>query len=90
MTKFPAYPDDPYSPTVERFPHCDGEVLHPTGQCEYCDMPEYAVLHEYRDSHNINHTGEGNPNKSQCPAEKRRSLANINKWYGNVASKDKK
>ncbi len=68
--------------TKAPFPHCDQNVLHAPGKCEYCD--EYPEMQQERQRQHINFTGEGNRNKAQCPAEARRSLANINKWGGNV------
>jgi hypothetical protein len=78
---------DPYLSLCERFPHCDAFVLHSPGSCEYCDMPEFAVLHQYRRDNNINHTGEQLTTKKECPAEARRALATINRWYGNRSEK---
>jgi hypothetical protein len=77
--------DDPYLDLISGgFPHCDALILHPKDTCKYCEMPEYDVLHEYRRINGINYTGEHDPSKETCPAEKRRSYDTINKWYGNV------
>ncbi len=69
-------------------PHCDNLVLHKPNQCEYCDM--YPTQQQYRMDNNINFTGENDPNKSKCPAEERRELKTINKWYGNTAKPKEK
>ncbi len=67
------------------FPHCDSLVLHAPGECEFCD--DYPDAQQDRIAKRINFTGHKNPHKEQCPAEKRRSLDNINRWYGNVPQK---
>lgn len=72
--------------TVARFPHCDQHVLHPSGTCEYCDLPEYDGLHRMRDAFGVNHTGERDPRKAACPAERARPLDTINRWHGNRPS----
>lgn len=64
------------------FPHCDSQVLHAPGKCEYCD--EYPLMQQDRRRSSVNFTGENDPDKKQCPAEARRALAIINKWGGNV------
>jgi hypothetical protein len=50
-------------------------------------MPEFAALHEYRRTNNINYTDQHDPTKQQCPAHARRIPETINRWYGNRASK---
>jgi hypothetical protein len=76
-----------YLQLVGTFPHCDALVLHPRGTCQYCDLPENEPLHQYRTDNNINHTGEHDPQKKQCPAEARRPKDLIDRWGGNVARK---
>lgn len=78
---------DPYLSLCKRFPHCDALVLHKHGECEVCAMPEFEPLHKYRQENNINYTGEQLSTKRECPAEARRALATINRWYGNRSSK---
>ena len=64
------------------FPHCDPHVLHQPTVCLICD--KYAAkLQEVRIRHGINFTGEHDPNKKPCPAEKNRPLERIEKWGGN-------
>lgn len=66
-------------------PHCDDLCLHAPTLCVFCDM--HPEEQQYRIDNNINFTGENDPNKKQCPAEARRNLSIINKWYGNVPKK---
>lgn len=66
-----------------QFPHCDSDVLHAPSVCEYCDR--YPQRQQERIAKKINFTGQNDPDKEKCPAEKRRSLSNIERWYGNVA-----
>lgn len=73
-------------PILARYPHCDSLVLHPHGSCEYCDIDEFAPLHEWRRAHGINYTGENDPSKKPCPAEARRPAETINRWPGNRAT----
>jgi hypothetical protein len=64
------------------YPHCDSRVLHgPNGKCRFCD--EYPELQQERIRTNTNFTGEQDLTKNPCPAEKQRSLRDINKWSGN-------
>lgn len=72
--------DNPHS-VIPQFPHCDALVLHSPKTCEFCDMhPDWQEL---RKLWGINFTGGTDPALAQCPAEKRRALATINKWPGN-------
>lgn len=65
-----------------QFPHCDEKIVHsPEENCKYCNE---SGLQEIRKAWNINFTGQHDPNKTTCPAEQRRPLNTINKWYGNV------
>lgn len=66
-----------------KYPHCDALVLHAPGECKYCDR--YPDAQQWRIINKINFTGHNDPDKAQCPAEQRRKLATINRWYGNVA-----
>jgi hypothetical protein len=81
-------PTDPYLNLVQQYPHCDQYVLHLKGSCEYCDSPSCDPLHTWRVEHNMNHTGENDPNKQQCPAEARRPISQINRWQGNQIKAD--
>jgi len=67
--------------TKAPFPHCDQHVLHAPQKCEFCD--KYPELQEERTKTNTNFTGEQDLTKNPCPAEKARSLKDINKWSGN-------
>lgn len=67
---------------IERMPHCDQSVLHAPGECKYCDMhPEWQELRVWW---GINFTGHYDEEKVMCPSEHKRSLATINRWYGNI------
>jgi hypothetical protein len=76
-----------YLKLCTRFPHCDALVLHSRPACQFCAMPEFDVLHDWRDAHGINYTGENYTTRKPCPAEERRSKQTIDRWYGNRASK---
>lgn len=82
--------EDPYLGVVKQYPHCDQYVLHRLGECEYCDLPKYQPLHDYRNKNNINHTGENDPAKLTCPAEALRTKDIIDKWGGNRAATKEK
>lgn len=60
--------------------HCDYMVLHAPGECQFCDR--HPKQQEYRRTHNINFTGEKNPNKRPCPAELIRGDI-CQEWGGN-------
>jgi hypothetical protein len=64
------------------FPHCDSNVLHAPGSCQYCDG--YSDWQQERIKNKINFTGETDPNKAPCPAMAQRPIENIEAWYGNV------
>jgi hypothetical protein len=67
-------------------PHCDQAVLHAPGECQYCD--EYPDWQEYRIVAQIAFTGhEPEGQQVRCPAEQRRPINTINRWYGNVPHK---
>ncbi len=63
-------------------PHCDSNIMHAPGECEFCD-DGYPDLQEFRAMHGINFTGHYDPNKLLCPAELSRDLATIEHWGGN-------
>lgn len=67
-------------------PHCDGRILHAPGECVYCD--KHSDWQQLRELWGINFTGKTDPEKLQCPAEFRRSIDIINKWYGNIPRKE--
>lgn len=68
------------------FPHCDPRILHPKGQCKYCDE---SGLQEVREAWNINYTEEKqNENKLPCPAIEARGLDGCQQWRGNVPKKE--
>ena len=60
------------------FPHCDSNVLHAPGECEYCDL--YPAEQHARIRLGINFTGHG-----ADPATDLRPLDIINRWPGNRA-----
>jgi hypothetical protein len=67
-----------------RPPHCDPLVLHPPGECRFCDAhPDWQT---YRQTAGIAFTGQP-PSADQvgCPAEARRPLELIYRWPGNRA-----
>lgn len=70
-------------PIVHRaaFPHCDSRVLHAPGECKHCDR--YPDWQRLRETYLVNFTGKNEPGKTQCPAERQRPLATINRWGGN-------
>lgn len=69
--------------TIPQFPHCDANVLHAPGKCEYCDAhPDWQEL---RTLWGINFTGETDPMKHPCPSLRYRSLDTIERWPGNRA-----
>jgi hypothetical protein len=65
-------------------PHCDSDVLHSLGTCEYCDKrPE---LQGFRHVHQMQFTNEEfDPqlHNYPCPSFERRPLGNIERWPGN-------
>lgn len=67
-------------------PHCDQRVLHPPGECIYCDRyPEWQLA---REMWRVNYTGYHEQDKSPCPSEDQgRSINSVNRWFGNVERK---
>lgn len=69
-------------------PHCDDRVLHAPGSCSYCD--EYPLLQKARQVWGICFTDDPRDVEGldlmQCPAERRRSAADIHRWPGNRPS----
>jgi hypothetical protein len=65
------------------YPHCDSNVLHAPGECEYCD--QHPDLQIQRGFSGINFTGHYDDEKELCPAERVRPLETIEKWHGNIA-----
>lgn len=90
----PVYPADAMADLNERwhetrvsrapFPHCDSDVLHAPGKCEFCDM--YPDFQKLRAEYAVNFTGENKPGFAPCPSEMKRSLETIEKWPGNQPS----
>jgi hypothetical protein len=72
---------------VAKFPHCDQNVLHRKGKCDYCDM--YPDLQKLRIKQKINFTGELKPNKEPCPSDLSRGFKQAEKWHGNTAIKNR-
>ena len=65
-------------------PHCDSNVLHAPGECQYCDM--YPEWQELRILMKVNFTGEDLPGREPCPSERMRALSTIEQWGGNRKS----
>ncbi len=64
------------------FPHCDQAVLHPPGECRYCDAhPDWQQL---REMWGIAFTGHA-PQDWQvpCPSDARRGRGGAHAWGGN-------
>lgn len=72
------------------FPHCDMNVLHEPGRCEFCDM--YPDNQQERIDAGIAFTGQTrqlelgplNRGLKPCPAELFRPIEVIEAWHGNV------
>lgn len=73
-------------PTKAPHPHCDQDVLHAPGTCEYCD--QYPARQGARLAERVCFTGEENPDKTPCPATRRRSVDIIHAWSGNRPTRD--
>lgn len=72
---------------IKQYPHCDMRVLHAPGECSYCDRhPDWQEL---REAWGINFTGHHDDKKLLCPAEHIRPIETINRWGGNVPTKDR-
>ena len=68
---------------IGQFPHCDALILHAPKQCAYCDEhPDWQAL---RVLWGINFTGEHDPAKAPCPAERLRPMQIIDHWHNNRA-----
>ena len=67
--------------TEAPFPHCDANVLHAPGTCEYCD--KYPGRQQERIRAGVNFTNTYDPDLMKCPATFYRSEETINKWGGN-------
>ena len=64
-----------------QYPHCDPRILHPPGECEYCDN---SGLQEIRRAWDMNFTTKNqDKKKSLCPAIKYRGLENCESWPRN-------
>ncbi len=62
------------------FPHCDARILHPPGECHYCDK---SGLQEVREAWGIAFTGQVTKGLKSCPADQARSSESLNSWPGN-------
>jgi hypothetical protein len=60
--------------------HCDEKVLHRPGTCYFCDE-HGADLQAARENVGVNFTGENDPSKAPCPADRRGS--NPHDWPRN-------
>lgn len=73
-------------PVIKQFPHCDPNILHRPGACEFCDMhPEWQEL---REVWGINFSGEEDKTKSPCPSERHRPAHISHRWIGNQATRE--
>lgn len=66
------------------YPHCDPQVLHAPGECEYCD--DRKEWQELREQWRINFTGHYDSDKTICPSEQTRGIGKVggeNGWVGN-------
>lgn len=72
--------------SIEQFPHCDQNILHKPGACQFCDMhPEWQEL---RVVWGINFSGEYDPTKAPCPSERHRPAFLSHRWVGNQATQE--
>jgi hypothetical protein len=69
-------------------PHCDSNILHRLGTCDYCD--ERLELHSARRVLCINYTGEYEEALLICPSERDRPLETIERWGGNRRTTDER
>lgn len=63
------------------FPHCDSNVLHAPGTCEFCD--HYPDFQAARLKDGINFTGQNVKGRQPCPATVLRDLDRVQAWGGN-------
>jgi hypothetical protein len=79
---YQAFARQRYASTGVCGPHCDDQVLHAPGECEYCDG--YAELQAARERIGVNFTGHGDASKRPCFAERRRPVETIHRWGGSA------
>lgn len=72
------------APYVAPFPHCDSNVLHSPGTCEYCD--HYPEAQNARRISGINFTNTDTPGFLPCPSTAFRTVQSIERWPGNRAT----
>jgi len=78
-------------PTRAYMPHCDSQILHEPGACEYCD--EYPDWQHYRVVARIAFTGTDEELGSEklglapCPSTRFRKPETRDRWYGNLIKK---
>lgn len=71
----------------DRLIHCDGDILHAPGQCEYCDQYG-ADLQALRIELGIAFTGmTPQPGQLPCPSAERRTAEQAHRWPGNQPQK---
>jgi hypothetical protein len=65
-----------------KVPHCDQDVLHAPGECEYCDKnPGWQLL---RKLWGVAFTGHPPANgELPCPSDHRRGTGQAHVWGGN-------
>lgn len=68
------------------YPHCDSNVLHKPGACEFCDM--YPEAQKKRMLDGVRFTGQPDVDglMKPCPSETYRPLDVIERWPGNRPS----
>lgn len=67
------------------YPHCDMDVLHAPGECEYCDR--YPERQTKRREARVAFTGhKPRRGERECPSDKRRGKGGAHVWPGNRPS----
>jgi hypothetical protein len=65
-----------------QFPHCDTQILHAPGECEYCDRhPDWQTMRRWW---RINFTGHHDPLLAPCPSTHLRTDEQRDSWPGNT------
>jgi len=67
---------------MANYPHCDQDVLHEKGICQYCD--KFPKKQQYRIDNKISFTGTHAPGCTPCPSDAKRGIGGAHKWPGNV------
>lgn len=67
-----------------RPPHCDALILHSPDECKVC--ADSTMHQDDRRNLDVCNTGKRD-RKFPCPAEQRRTLEGMHRWWGNTPSK---